>query len=195
MKKRRFPLRRSASSFRQGELSAEPECGYTPFMATEEETPIEIEFIRTAVATDVKVTKTEKKPTTVDDAWVRIDGRLGEEEDDDVEWAAMGFIYAISALSFGDARPRGVSDMHFKEDDEWTAIDALRHIRFVRGELNFSADYVRGRCMKTDLDVRSDGTFTLTTTNRGEAATRWIGRLQGKKPLAPVATEPTPGAP
>lgn len=74
-------------------------------MATEEETPIEIEFIRTVVATDVKVTKTEKQPTTADDAWIRIDGRLGEEEDDDVEWAAMGFIYAVSALSFGDARP------------------------------------------------------------------------------------------
>lgn len=159
-------------------------------MATDEE-PIELEFIRSAIATDVRVTKTEKKPTSADDAWVRIDGRLGEAEDDDVEWAATGFIFAVSAFSFADARPRGVSDMHFKDDDEWTATDALRRIRFVRGELHFSADYVRGRCMKTDIEVRQDGTFTLTTTNRGEAATRWIGRLQGKKPLAAVVSDAT----
>lgn len=163
-------------------------------MATDEE-PIELELIRSAVATDVKVTKTEKKPTSADDAWVRIDGRLGDEEEEDVEWAATGFIFAVSAFSFADARPRGVSDMHFKADDEWTAVDALRRTRFVRGELHFSADYVRGRCMKTDLEVRRDGTFTLTTTNRGEAATRWIGRLQGKKPIAAVEPDSPPGSP
>lgn len=84
--------------------------------------------------------------------------------------------------------------MHFVENDEWTAVDAFRRIRFVRGELHFSADYVRGRCMKTDLEVRPDGTFTLTTTNRGEAATRWLGRLQGKKPLAAVTSDNAPRA-
>lgn len=161
-------------------------------MPTEVQEPIEIELIRSAVCVHIKVSNTEKQPTTADDWWVRINGRLGEEEDDDVEFAAMGFIYSVSALSFADARPRGVSDMHFIATDEWTMADALRRIRFVRGELHFSADYVRGRCMKTDLEVRSDGTFTLTTTNRGEAATRWVGRLQGKKPLAPVAPPPSP---
>jgi hypothetical protein len=55
--------------------------------------------------------------------------------------------------------------MHFSATDEWSMADALRLIRFVRGGLHFSADDVRGRCMKTDLQVRSDGTFTLTTTN------------------------------
>jgi hypothetical protein len=157
-------------------------------MTTEE--PFELELIRTAIATDVKVTKTEKKPTSAEDTWLRIDGRLGDEEEDDVEWAATGFIFAVSAFSFADARPRGVSDMHFNDQDEWTAVDALRRIRFVRGELHFSADYVRGRCMKTDLEVRRDGTFTLTTTNRGEAASRWLGRLQGKQPLAVVGAQP-----
>lgn len=155
---------------------------------TANEEPIERELIRSAACVDIKVTKTEKQPTSGDDFFVRIDGRFGEDEDDDVEFAGMGFIYSVSLLSFADARPRGVSDMNFVKGDEWTMADVLRHFRFVRGELHFSADYVRGRCMKTDIDVRSDGTFTLTTTNRGEAATRWVARLQGKKPLAAVAT-------
>lgn len=63
----------------------------------------------------------------------------------------------------------------------------LRRFRFERGELYFSADYVRGRCMKTEVSVRRDGTFTVQTTNRGEAATRWFARLQGKKVLQAVA--------
>ena len=157
-----------------------------------EKLPIEFEMLRSVACVDVKVSKTEKTPTSADDWHLQIDGRIGEEDDDDVEWAAMGFIYAVGVLSFADARPRGVSDMHFAAEDEWMMPDTLRHFRFVRGELRFDADYVRGRCMKTELDVRSDGTFRLRTTNRGEAATRWIARLQGKRVLAAVegSTEP-----
>ena len=56
-------------------------------------------------------------------------------------------------------------------------------------------DYVRGRMMKTTVTVSPDGRFTLTTTNRGEAANRWVAQLQGKKVLRPVspAGEPKPG--
>jgi len=39
-------------------------------------------------------------------------------------------------------------------------------------------DYVRGRMMKTDVTVFPDGRFTLTTTNRGEAASRWVALLR-----------------
>jgi hypothetical protein len=35
--------------------------------------------------------------------------------------------------------------------------------------------------MKTDINVRSDGTVTLSTWGRGEAALRWLDRLKGKK--------------
>ena len=56
-------------------------------------------------------------------------------------------------------------------------------------------DYVRGRMMKTAVTVFPDGRFTLTTTNRGEAASRWVTQIQGKKVLRPVppAGEPEPG--
>ena len=148
--------------------------------------PIEIDLLQSITCVDIQVVKTEKKPTSAPDWHVRIDGRFGDPEDDDVEFAGIGFIFAVGFLSFTDARPRGVSDMDFIESDEWTVADMLRHFRYERGELHFQVDYVRGRCVKTDVDVRSDGTFTLQTTNRGEAATRWISRLQGKKLLAPV---------
>ena len=48
-------------------------------------------------------------------------------------------------------------------------------------------DYLRGRCLKTKVEIASDGTIVLDTVNRGKAATMWIERLRGKKRLALVA--------
>jgi hypothetical protein len=157
----------------------------------EREEPIEYELIRDATLAEIVVADTRVTPTSADDRHVRMEGRLGLEKDEDgepandVEHYAFGFIYALGALSFIDARPRGVSDMHFEDKDEWTAGDMLRRLRFEGGELHFYADYVRGRCMKTVI-VRPDGTFLLDTVNRGEAATRWIAKLQGKKPIRAI---------
>jgi hypothetical protein len=157
--------------------------------------PIEHELLRSIVCVDIQVVKTERRLTSADDWHLIIEGRLGEAEDDDVELASMGLLYAIGLLSFADARPRGASEMDFNATDDWASGDMLRHFRFERGELHFYADYVRGRCMKTDVVVRRDGTFRIGTTNRGEAATRWIARLQGKKVLAPVRDLPAEGEP
>ena len=157
--------------------------------------PIEHELLRNAVAAEVTVTNADVSPTSTGDRYVRIDGRLGDDEERHVEWAAVGFIYAIGVLSFAAARPRGVSGMHFEEHDQWTAADLLRHLRYERGRLVCETDYVRGRMMKTDVTVFPDGRFTLTTTNRGEAASRWVAQIQGKKVLRPVppAGEPELG--
>jgi hypothetical protein len=151
------------------------------------ERPIERDLIESAMSVEIKVFQIEKRETTAPDWLVRIDGRIGDEEDDDVEFAGMGFIYGIGVLSFADARPRGASAARYVATDAWTATDMLRFFRYEQGELRFYADYVRGRCVKTEVCVRKDGTFTLTTMNRGEAATRWIARLQGKRVLASVA--------
>ena len=52
-----------------------------------------------------------------DAVWhVVIDGRIGTEEEA-VEWAAFGFIFALGVLSFHDARPRGVSAEEFRENE------------------------------------------------------------------------------
>lgn len=161
-------------------------------MSEPNEPPIEYELLRDATHAEIGVTETHINPTSADDKHVCIEGRLGLEPDEDgepvndAEHYSFGFIYALGLLSFADARPRGVSEMHFEAKDDWSASDMLRCLRFKRGELHFYADYVRGRCVKTTIVVRKDGTFMLDTVNRGEAATRWIARLQGKKLLRSV---------
>jgi len=62
-------------------------------------------------------------------------------------------------------------------------VDLFECLRFVNGELQFSSDYLRGRCLKTDITVRKNGQLTLSTRNRGKTALRWLDRLQGKKML------------
>jgi hypothetical protein len=161
-------------------------------MSEPDEPPIEYELLRDATRAEIGVVATQINPTSADDKHVRIEGRLGLDEDEhgepvnDAEHCAFGFIYALGVLSFTDARPRGVSGTHFEENDDWSVADMLRHLRFEASELRFYADYVRGRCMKTTVVVRANGTFTLDTVNRGEAATRWIAKLQGKKLLRSV---------
>ena len=62
----------------------------------------------------------------------------------------------------------------------------LRGLEFARGRLHWHADYVRGRCIKTTVEISRDGTVLVETVNRGEAALRWIDRLKGKKYLQAV---------
>jgi hypothetical protein len=155
-------------------------------MATDGQGPIEHDLVESAMLASITVTGVEVTPTSTGDRHVRIVGRLGDDDEPDAEWAALGFIYAVGLLSFHDARPRGVSGIEFQEHDDWTAADMLRCLRYERGRLVFGSDYVRERMMKTDVTVRPDGSFTLDTTNSGEAATRWVTRLQGKKVLGPV---------
>ena len=100
-----------------------------------------------------------------------------------MEWGAFGFIFALAALSFADARPRGFSDVEFIENDEFGVADLFDGLRYVRGEIHFSADYLRGRSLITDIIVRTNGTVTLTTRNRDKTAKRWLDTLKGKKHL------------
>ncbi len=168
-------------------------------MSDSDDIAIEYELIRDATLADIVVQNTEIVPTPADEKQVRIEGRLGLEHDEDdedsepstdVEHYAFAFLFTIGALSFEDARPRGSSGIDYAEKDRWTAGDMLRHLRFEREELRFYADYVRGRCMKTKLIVRADGTFLLETVNRGETATRWIAKLQGERTLSAVSSAP-----
>jgi hypothetical protein len=73
----------------------------------------------------------------------------------------------------------------------WVLVRSL----FDHGRLHFYADYVRGRCLKTTVDIDKDGKIVVETVNRGEAATRWISKLQGKKVLSLVDDARGPAAP
>ena len=119
----------------------------------------------------------------------RIDLRLGEEEDDsdEVEWGGLGFCFVLAVLSFADARPRGASEIDYQEDDQITLTDFLEGFSFVRGELHFRGDYIRGRRLKTDISVKPDGLVRLETVGRGKAALQWLDRLKGKKMMSLIS--------
>jgi len=115
-----------------------------------------------------------------------MDGGDEAEAADVVTWGALGFMFVLATLSFGDARPRGASAPDFKERDDLRVCDFLERVRFEEGELHFYGDYIRGRRMKTGITVRSDGSVRLETFGRGKLAARWLARLQGEKPLEAV---------
>src|SRR5262245_12876670 len=113
-----------------------------------------------------EVTSTQVEPSPDGETcFVRIEMQLGEPEEevdgeDEVEWAAFVFMFVLALLSFHDARPRGYSERDYVERDELTVADFHAGLRYVRGELHLDLDYVRGRCVKTSIRVRRDGSVT-----------------------------------
>lgn len=102
------------------------------------------------------------------------------EEDEPDIWA-IGVLFALSLMSFSYAAPRGISEMYFQPDEEWSMIYFLKGLEYKYKCICFSADYVSGRHMKTDIKFESGGKVTIATRNRGKGADRWILHLQGKK--------------
>ena len=149
-------------------------------------------LIETGTLVDFDILSTDIQPSPDgEETAVRIELQLGEEGEDgdrteDHEWGAFGFLFVLGLLSFADARPRNASEIEYDPKDEFTILEFMNGLRYERGELRFSGDYVKGRCVKTDITVRADGTATLSTRNRGEAAVRWVQRLKGKKVLEAV---------
>lgn len=121
---------------------------------------------------------------------LRIDLRLNGDDDEgsnDVEWGGLGFCFVLAVLSFADARPRGASEMDYKDDDQITLVDFLEGFSFVRGELHFRGDYIRGRRLKTNITIKADGAVTLETVGRGKTALQWLDRLKGKKMMSLIS--------
>ncbi len=123
-----------------------------------------------------------------DRSWQRVTCHLNRE---DVPWAAVPLIYALSVMSFADGRPRGVSEIEYVENDEWTVADVIARLQLGRGRLVFDADYVRGRMMKTRVTIGSDGSFVIETRNRHEMALRWLDQIRGKKHIRLAAVRST----
>jgi len=109
-----------------------------------------------------------------------------DSDENDLGWGAFGFLFVIGALSFADARPRESSMIEYIQNDEFQVGDFLQCLSWEDGKLKFSADYIRGRRMKTDLVLRPEGTGRLRTSGRGKAPLLWLERLKGKKLLQVV---------
>jgi hypothetical protein len=87
---------------------------------------------------------------------------------------AWDLIFALGALSFTDAS----ADLDFDPRDGWGVDDMLRCLAFEHGRLCFRADHLYGCCMKTTIEIDSEGKIVLETVDRGEVATRWIAKLR-----------------
>lgn len=153
-------------------------------MLGDDKLPVEYQLVHDATLWAFDVTSTEITPTVGnEDFMVRIEMQV---EEDGVEHMAFPMIFTLAMLSFHDARPRGVSGDWFEDEDQLTASDMLRHLAFEQGKLHLDLDYLRGRCVKTTVEVDATGRVLLRTVNRGQAATRWIETLKGKKTLQVV---------
>ena len=75
-------------------------------------------------------------------------------EEEEVETSAFGILDSISLLSFLQGRPAGASLIDYREQDVWSVEDFHRHLSFMHGKLRFEADYVRGRLIKTIVEIR-----------------------------------------
>ena len=105
-----------------------------------------------------------------------------QEEEPDI--FAIGVLFSLSLMSFTFSGPRGYSEIEFVPDEEWNLGYFVNGLEFRRQCICFSADYLSGRLMKTDIEFESGGKVTLTTRNRGRGADRWLTHLQGKRHIS-----------
>ena len=117
----------------------------------EPDEPIEHTLLRNAVAAEVTVTNTEVSPTSTGDRYVRIEGRLGDDEESHAEWAAVGFMYAIGVLSKGWKAKANIPLIERVRDR--LAKRPATHLVHVRGhagiELNERADELAREAVRT----------------------------------------------
>ena len=83
----------------------------------------------------------------------------------------------LALISFKDALPAGYSKTEFQFEDEFKVADLVAGLRYWNGRLHFYADYVRGRLMKTTVDIDREGNVVIQTVNRDKLAGRWMEML------------------
>lgn len=163
---------------------------------TSEAQLIGYELLKTGTLVSFRILEEQVMSAPADEAEFGMRVRLkfvseeGEEDldEDDVaettaEWGSFGFMFLLALLSFSEAKPRNASIVEYEEKDELRLADFIERLRFIRGELHYDADYIRGRRIKTQIAVRSNGTVTVDTLGRGKSVLRWLERMQGKKAL------------
>lgn len=150
-----------------------------------------LRLLEQAVVTDFEILRSEVfAGPDGGEFGLRIELRFVRDDEDTFasdDSGALGLLFAIGVLSFADARPRGTSDINYREQDEFGVGDFLNCLSHsVGGQLRFDADYVRGRRMKTRIVVSPDGALVIDTQGRGKSAEHWLARLQGGQRLRPI---------
>ena len=88
------------------------------------EKPAEYQMIETIRCVDVHITGIKETPTQ-HDKHISLVGKFGEDAAECVSFAAIPFIYFVSALSFLGAKPAGASVKEYQEHDAWTIGDTV----------------------------------------------------------------------
>lgn len=110
---------------------------------------------------DFKVIEEEVIPRSDEGKFgVRIRLHLGLEEDDnDVEWGGLGFMFVLAMLSFEDARPRGMSGAEYQEKDELAVVDFLT-----------GPTYKKGRCATRRLRPHAGLRVSFCRADQGSSS-------------------------
>lgn len=141
--------------------------------------PLLQEYISQAITTEYKlVDSCQNQFADIPSQEIKI-----QIDEDEVETSAFGIMYSISLLSFLQGRPAGASVIEYQEQDVWSVEDFHRHLSFMYGKLRFQADYVRGRLIKTVVEISKDGTILIKTINRADLASQWMEYLLGKRSM------------
>ena len=144
-----------------------------------QEKPLLQEYISQAMTTEYKlVSSCLNQIADIPSQEIKI-----QIDEDEVETSAFGIMYSISLLSFLQGRPAGASVIEYQEQDVWSLEDFHRHLSFIYGKLRFEADYVRGRLIKTVVEISKDGTILIKTINRADLASQWVEYLLGKRSM------------
>ena len=144
-------------------------------MSSKEPSPLELTLMSEALALDLAVQAL--KVTKLDGDNVLVTMQL-RDEIELLSGCVWGLIYTIGALSFEAAPLHGNLEADLSGGDRWNVGDMLAHLAFANGKLQFHADVVRGRCMRTMMVVDQGGTIFIQTVDRGQALARWIARLR-----------------
>lgn len=146
-----------------------------------------IHLLESTIGIELEVLTNEYLELPLDDGMVnsshKIVFKITEEEPD---ISSVGVLFALALMSFTYAAPRGYSFNDFIPDEEYNLGYFLEGLRFEHGRLSHEADYVSGRCVKTDITFEPGGKVTVSTRNRGRGADRWLIHLQGKKHIQAV---------
>lgn len=144
-------------------------------------------FMMEAIGTELDILSNEfqERPGPGGEAYSyqNIVFQMTEEEPD---LFAFSILFTLSLMSFTFAAPRGYSEKLFIPDEEWNLEYFVQGLSYENKKLCFSADYVSGRMMKTDIEFESGGKVTIKTRNRGRGAERWLTHLQGKRHIQAV---------
>jgi hypothetical protein len=146
-----------------------------------------IRLLESTIGIEIEFLQNDYQELPLDDGMVnsshKIVFQITEEEPD---ISAIGILFCLALVSFTCAAPRGYSFNDFIPDKEYNLGYFLDGLRFERGVLSHEADYVSGRCVKTDISYEPGGKVTISTRNRGRGADRWLMHLQGKKHIQEV---------